>query len=558
MTDFAAYARISTRDKQDPSLSFPSQFEEGRRRAAELGGAVVCEFTDEQTGADDDRPGWSELIAEARDRGNRRFDGVVLYSTSRLSRDRVSAGLFERELRKLGVSVVYAHAGADSSTPEGELTIGVLQVIDQFERSRLKRESRRGMRQNALAGYRNGGRAPYGYERETEPHTNPIRAAAGETKSRLAIDPDEAPIVREIFELWATKERGVTAIANLLNERRVPCPTATNPRLNATRRWAGATITAMLRNPVYVGKQVWDRRDNATRREQGGSAPWRSEDEWTVCEDAHEPVVSPDLFAAAQARIERKRRAYSRPRTGNREHLLGGMVRCATGHPSLSAYGAVVKGHTYYRCTYGQNYGKVAADAIAGHGATCNVREDTLLPVIERFFADRLFGPMRLDLLREQLDLQQQTSATEDQRTAARLQAQIAEADRAIAFQVRALEAGVEPELVRARIEELKADKAAAQASLPRLGLAPERQDPAVVLDQVPDLAERLRGADNATKRALFDAFDLRVVYDKASDRLSISATLTEAVAKMLRDGLEPRLLQKKLRGWDSNPQPLD
>ena len=37
----------------------------------------------------------------------------------------------------------------------------------------------------------------------------------------------------------------------------------------------------MLRNPVYVGKQVWDQRDNATRREQGGSAPWQSEDEWT-------------------------------------------------------------------------------------------------------------------------------------------------------------------------------------------------------------------------------------------------------------------------------------
>ena len=68
----------------------------------------------------------------------------------------------------------------------------------------------------------------------------------------------------------------------------------------------------------------------------------------------------------------------------------------------------------------------------------------------------------------------------------------------------------------------------------------------------------------NATRRwagatitaSVVRAFDLRVVYDKASDRLSISATLTEAVAKMLRDGLEPRLLQKTLRGWDSNPQP--
>jgi site-specific DNA recombinase len=554
MTHFAAYARISTRDKQDPSLSFPSQFEAGRKRVSELGGSVVCEFTDEQTGADDDRPGWSELIAEARDRGHRRFDGVVLYSTSRLSRDRVSAGLFERELRKLGVSVVYTHAGADSSTPEGELTIGVLQVIDQFERSRLKRESRRGMRQNALAGYRNGGRAPYGYRLKHEPHTNPIRAAAGETKSRLEIDPTEAAVVREIFMLWATKELGVTAIADLLNERGVPCPTATNPRLNATRRWAKSTINAMLRNPVYVGNQVWDRRDNATRREQGVSAPWRDEDEWTVCQDAHEPIISAELFAAAQERLERKKKLYSRPRGGSREHLLSGMVRCATGHPSLSAYGAIVKGHTYYRCTYRENYGKVAAEALAGHGSTCNVRQDALLPAIEGFFVDRLFGPMRLDLLREQLDLQERTSATEAQRTAARLQAQIAETDRAIAAQVRALEAGIEPDVVRARIEELKAERSAAQASLPRLALAPERQDPVAVLDQVPDLSERLRDADDATKRALFDAFDLRVIYDKARDRLSISATLTEAFASMLHDGIEPLRLCS-LRGWDSNPQ---
>jgi hypothetical protein len=122
---------------------------------------------------------------------------------------------------------------------------------------------------------------------------------------------------------------------------------------------------------------------------------------------------------------------------------------------------------------------------------------------------------------------------------------------------VRALESGIEPDVVRARIEELKTEKAAARASLPKLGLEPERQDPAAMLDKLPDLTGRLRDADDATKRALFDAFDLRVVYDKASDRLSISATLTEAVATMLRTGLEP-LCGEKLRGWDSNPQPLD
>jgi hypothetical protein len=162
-------------------------------------------------------------------------------------------------------------------------------------------------------------------------------------------------------------------------------------------------------------------------------------------------------------------------------------------------------------------------------------KQDPSLSFPSQFEAGRK-RPMRLDLLREQLDLKERNSATDAQQTAARLQAQIAEADRAIAMQVRALEQGIEPDVVRARIEELKAVKASAQASLPKLGLAPERQDPAGLLDQVPDLSQRLRDADDATKRALFDAFDLRVVYDKANDRLSISATLTEAVAAMLRN----------------------
>jgi hypothetical protein len=70
------------------------------------------------------------------------------------------------------------------------------------------------------------------------------------------------------------------------------------------------------------------------------------------------------------------------------------------------------------------------------------------------------------------------------------------------------------------------------------------------VLDQLPDLSDRLRDADDATKRALFDALDLRVVFDKARDRLSISATLTETAA-MLHDGIEPLRLCA-LRGTDS------
>lgn len=81
--------------------------------------------------------------------------------------------------------------------------------------------------------------------------------------------------------------------------------------------------------------------------------------------------------------------------------------------------------------------------------------------------------------------------------------------------------------------------------------MAPERQDPAAILDRVPTSPSGY--ADAPTKRAMFDAFDLRVVYDKAGDRVSISATLTETVASMLHNGLEP-LCERPLRA--SGPTP--
>ncbi len=118
---FAFYGRLSTTDKQDPALSFPSQRKACERKAAELAGEITCEFTDQESGAKAERPGWTALTAEARDRDGRRFDAVVIYSTSRLARDRLHAALFERELRKVGVAIHYATGGGDPSTPEGSL-----------------------------------------------------------------------------------------------------------------------------------------------------------------------------------------------------------------------------------------------------------------------------------------------------------------------------------------------------------------------------------------------------------------------------------------------------
>lgn len=78
---------------------------------------MTCEFTDQESGAKADRPGWTLLAHEAKDQASRRFDAVVIYATSRLARDRLVAALYERELRAAGVAIHYATGAGDPGTP---------------------------------------------------------------------------------------------------------------------------------------------------------------------------------------------------------------------------------------------------------------------------------------------------------------------------------------------------------------------------------------------------------------------------------------------------------
>lgn len=129
-----------------------------------------------------------------------------------------------------------------------------------------------------------------------------------------------------------------------------------------------------------------------------------------VSEVEHLPLVSDELFAAAQERFRRGRRTNGRH---NRQasYPLSGMVRCASGHQPLAMYGRTRKQHTYMACDYGRSYGKVAAEQIDGHGQWLYLREDALVPLVENFFTERIFGPMRLDKLARQLAAQERSAA---------------------------------------------------------------------------------------------------------------------------------------------------
>jgi site-specific DNA recombinase len=537
MRRFAWYGRLSTKDKQDPTLSFPSQREACATKAAELGGEIVCDFTDQEAGRRDDRAGWSELLREAKERDARRFDSVIIYATSRLSRDLFHALTYEREMTRAGVEVFYALTAGDQTSPEGRLIRHMFQALDQFEVEKLGREVRRGQTENTKQGYRNGGRAPYGYRLRKETHPDPARAKAGDTKSRLVPDPERAPVVAEIFGLFLSGS-GYKEIANHLNRPGgPPSPSHVDARRNASGKWAKTTIKAMLENPTYTGRLLWNRLDSRAHKQGAGPVVRRDPAEWVEAEERHEALISEEQFERAQNEmrqrsggpVRRRRRPQKRP------YLLRGIVHCSTGHNPLRMQGRGRKGEpTYYTCGYRTSYGDRAAEAV-GHGKWQYVREDSLVPVIDGFFASRIFGPKRLAHFRAH----GASLASELEHRGAdegkRLAAQLGEVDRKIERQLEAIEAGVDPVVVGERIRALKTEREETQAALAQLedthrdSAAVDPEDAAGILDALPDLGTTLAHADPELRRAVFEAFRLSVEIDRNAHELRIKALVSSA-----------------------------
>jgi site-specific DNA recombinase len=534
----AWYGRLSTKDKQDPTLSFPTQRNASEVKAHVMGARITAEFTDLEKGRRDDREGWSQLVAEARDKANRRFDMVIVYNTGRLGRDLMLSVAAERELAKLGVEVHYALEAGDPSTPEGLMVRRLFQVLDQYEVEKLGRETVRGLSENARQGYANGGRAPYGYRREPIVHPDSRRAKSGDTKSKHVPDPDEAEVVREIYALYLAG-KGLGGIVEHLNRPGgPPAPGNVDATRNQGRRWAKSTVRYILRNPAYTGRIIWNVRDYRSAKLGQGQVVVRPEEEWVVSDERNDAIIADETFDAVQLEFARRERTEgsSRRRTEQKRfYAYRGHVRCATGHNPLNMFGKVVKGTTYYACTYAREYGATAAEA-AGHRKTELIREDVLHDMILEFFAREVFGPERLARLREQHARLLNEVDPQVAKTERKLRKTLADLDQRIGAQIRAIEEGVEPRLVQRRIDELSNERTTVAAEL--RAVTEQRQElfdieaACLVLESIPDLEDAMRDAPPELLRQLCEAFELSVEIDQAAGAATLKVFISSALAK--------------------------
>ena len=382
---FAFYGRVSTEDWQDPVTSRARQ----RDQAAALvagHGRIAAEFFDvgySRTLAWARRPQAAALVAALAD-PDRGWDAIVIgeYERAFYGNQYASmAPLFEH----YGVSLWMPEVGGrvDWHAEDHEQTMLALGLSSKREITRTRIRVRTAMAtQTREQGRYLGGRPPYGYRlADAGPHPNKVYASWGRRAHRLEPDPATAPVVAWMF---AQRLAGHSAarITRALNDAGIPCPSAADPKRNPHRTgtaWTLRTVAAILANPRYTGRQVWNRQrtefdlvDPAnTGLGHRQVQRWNLPTGWVIsARPAHPAIISEaDYIAAQQASAPR---GPAGPAT---RYLLAGLLACGTCGRRLES--AWSNGKPAYRCRHGYTR---ATGPNPGRPANLHVREDQIVP----------------------------------------------------------------------------------------------------------------------------------------------------------------------------------
>ncbi|MFS8097383.1 recombinase family protein [Lentzea alba] len=378
---------MSTSDFQDPRTSRAWQ----RAISDELidgVGVVVVEFFDvgrSRRWLWSDWPQAAALLAEATS-PDRRFEAVVVGEYERAFHGDQFREIV-KQLNALGVEVWLPEAGGpvELDSPVHQALMVLLGAQAQREVARARQRVLAAMRvQAAQQGRFLGGRPPYGYRLvDAGRHPNSRHSQWGRRQQKLAPDPQTAPWVRWIFGQRAAG-RAVASIVRELNDRHVPCPASADPTRNKHRsgaRWVAATVTSILENPRYTGRQVWNRQATSgygaggrTDGRGSGRSTRKPATEWEFSRRlVHVPLVDDMTFVAVQSvRAQRPTRDGTR-----RQYVLAGLVVCGMCGRRMDSHW--VHDRPGYRCRHGYN----SASGRPPHAPrVAYVREDLLLEVL--------------------------------------------------------------------------------------------------------------------------------------------------------------------------------
>lgn len=298
------YARFSSHSQTEQSIE--GQLKVCYEYAESHNYTVVGEYIDRaQSGKFDNRADFQRMIADS---DKHTFEGVLVYQLDRFARNRYDSAIYKAKLKKNGVRVLSAKENITDDA-SGILIEGVLESMAEYYSVELAQKIHRGMSINAEKCLSNGSNPGLGFKVNKKDRT-------------FYVDEEEAAIVREIYERYASGETKAEIVKDL-QRRRV--------KTSLGNEFTYNSLSRLLKNKRYIGIYLYK------GVETPGGMP---------------RILDDDLFYRVQALMNKNKSAPARTR-GENEYLLTTKLFCGHCKEMMVGYGGTGKSgkqYHYYMC----------------------------------------------------------------------------------------------------------------------------------------------------------------------------------------------------------------
>ena len=293
-----------------------------------------------------------------------KFDLVITKEISRFARNTLDSIQYTRELLNHGVGVFFQNDNINTLDEDSELRLSIMSSIAQDELRKLSSRVKFGHQQAIKKNVVLGNSRIFGYQKDNR---------------RLIIDEDEAPMVRELFELYATDKYSMKQIEEIFWNK--------GYRNHNGNRIAHTTMSNMISNPKYKGWYVGNKVkvvDMFTKKQK-----FLPPEEWVMFPDETgeivPAIVSEELWDAANAVLQRRSEdVKNRQGICNHANLLTGKLFCTE------------CGQPYYRRESQDKQGSVnskwvCSGKIKGGKESCAsfpIYEEEIKPLLYEVFRD--------------------------------------------------------------------------------------------------------------------------------------------------------------------------
>jgi len=295
------YIRKSTDEDDRQVLSLESQEAELNEFASREHLSVVGVFRESQTAKEPGRVKFNEMLARV-ELGH--AEGILAWHPDRLARNSIDGGKIIYLVDSEKIQSLKFPTFWFEPTPQGKFMLNIAFGQSKYFVDNLSENTKRGLRQKLRRGEWPGW-APVGYLNDKLKHV-------------VVPDTDRAPLVRKLFERYATGNYSLKDIQNIANTLGLFS--------RGEKVLSVSLIQSILSNPFYYGVFKYN---------------------GELYEAKHEPILPKKLFDAVQKVMANKAKPKKQSKVA--EYPYRGLLLCAECGCAITS--ETQKGHHYYRCT---------------------------------------------------------------------------------------------------------------------------------------------------------------------------------------------------------------